>query len=101
MIERGPLSGLSVRHLQKPLTQQSGKWQGKERIMGGGSSLRRALYMPALVAIRFNDDLHAVYSHLLQAGKAKQVASTAIMRRIIVLANTLLGDERDWQPKRP
>ena len=26
---------------------------------------------------------------------------TAVMRRIVVLANTLLREERDWQPKRP
>lgn len=84
-----------------PMTQQSGKWQGKERIIGGRASLRRAIYMPALVAIRFNDDLKAVYLHLLKAGKAKKVAITAVMRRIIVLANTLLREERDWQPIRP
>ena len=34
----------------------------------------------------------------LKAGKAKKVATTAVMRRIIVLANTLL---RDWLPERP
>lgn len=84
-----------------PMTQQSGKWQGKDRIIGGRSTLRRAIYMPALVAIRFNEDLKAVYLHLLKAGKAKKVAITAVMRRIVVLANTLLREERDWQPKRP
>ncbi|WP_408833707.1 hypothetical protein [Acidocella sp.] len=34
----------------------------------------------------------------LKAGKAKKVAITAVVRRIIVLANTLL---RDWLPERP
>lgn len=103
MPELGRLDGKKIAALAglAPMTQQSGKWQGKERIIGGRALLRRALYMPALVAIRFNDDLHAVYSHLLQAGKAKKVAITAVMRRIIVLANTLLREERDWQPKRP
>jgi len=84
-----------------PMTQQSGKWQGKERILGGRSSLRRAIYMPALVAIRFNSDLKAAYQHLLKAGKAKKVAITAVMRRMVVLANTLLREGRDWQPERP
>lgn len=84
-----------------PMTQQSGKWQGKERITGGRSSLRRAIYMPALVAIRFNHDLHHKYQQMLKAGKAKKVAITAIMRRIIVLANTLLRENRDWLPVRP
>lgn len=84
-----------------PMTQQSGKWQGKERIIGGRASLRRAIYMPALVAIRFNKDFKTVYDHLLKAGKAKKVAITAVMRRIVILANTLLREERDWQPERP
>ena len=84
-----------------PMTQQSGKWQGKERITGGRASLRRAIYMPALVAIRFNHDLRAKYQQLVSAGKAKKVAITAIMRRIVILANTLLREGRDWQPKRP
>ena len=84
-----------------PMTQQSGKWQGKERIAGGRASLRRAIYMPARVAIRFNRDLHDKYQQMVKAGKAKKVAITAIMRRIIVLANTLLREGRDWQPQRP
>ncbi|WP_342755614.1 MULTISPECIES: transposase, partial [unclassified Acetobacter] len=84
-----------------PMTQQSGKWQGKERIIGGRASLRRAIYMPALVAIRFNHDLRDKYQQLVNAGKAKKVAITAVMRRIIILANTLLREGRDWQPKRP
>lgn len=84
-----------------PMTQQSGKWQGKERITGGRSSMRRAIYMPALVAIRFNRDLHDKYQQLLKAGKAKKVAITAVMRRMVVLANTLLREGRDWLPEPP
>lgn len=84
-----------------PMTQQSGKWQGKERITGGRSSLRRAIYMPALVAIRFNSDLHQKYQEMLKKGKAKKVAITAVMRRIIIMANTLLREGRDWLPKCP
>jgi transposase len=57
--------------------------------------------MPALVAIRFNRDLKVTYQHLLKSGKAKKVAITAVMRRMIVLANTLLREGRDWQLERP
>lgn len=84
-----------------PMTQKSGKWQGKERIIGGRASLRRLIYMPALVAIRFNHDFRDKYQQLATAGKAKKVAITAVMRRIKVLANTLLREGRDWQPQRP
>ena len=103
MPELGQLEGKKIAALAglAPMTQKSGQWQGKERIIGGRASLRRALYMPALVAIRFNDDLRRQYQKLVDAGKAKKVAITAIMRRIIVLANTLLREGRDWQPNRP
>lgn len=59
MPELGHLDGKKIAALAglAPMTQQSGKWQGKERINGGRSPLRRAIYMPALVAIRFNHDL--------------------------------------------
>jgi transposase len=40
-----------------PITRESGQWKGKSRITGGRASIRRALFMPALAAIRFNPDL--------------------------------------------
>ena len=63
------------------------------------AQLRQALYMPALVAARFNTDMKAAYSRLTQAGKPKKVAITAVMRKLIVLANALLRDNRMWQEK--
>jgi transposase len=88
------LSGLA------PLTRQSGSWRGKSVIQGGRAPLRRALYMPALVAIRFNPPLKAKYLALRQAGKPAKVAIVAIMRKLIVLANALLRDNRMWTPER-
>lgn len=52
--------------------------------------VRRAFYMPAVVATRFNPDLKAKYDQLIKAGKPPKVAITAIMRKLLVLANTLL-----------
>ena len=52
--------------------------------------------MPALVAIRFNADLKAKYDQLVAAGKEKKVAITAVMRKLLVLANALLRDQRMW-----
>lgn len=42
-----------------PITGQSGQWQAKVFILGGRKPLRDTLYMPALVAMRFNLDLKA------------------------------------------
>ena len=79
-----------------PISRQSGNWQGKSSIRGGRSHLRQALYMPALVAVRFNPDLKRSYDALIAAGKPAKVAITAVMRKIIVLANALLRDDRCW-----
>ncbi|MGH7086035.1 MAG: IS110 family transposase, partial [Acetobacteraceae bacterium] len=52
-----------------PVTRQSGQWKGKSFIRGGRANVRHALYMPALVAMRFNPDLNAKYRQLVAAGK--------------------------------
>lgn len=84
-----------------PVTRQSGSWQGRAFIRGGRAHLRQALYMPALVAARFNPDLEAVFTRLTAAGKPAKVAITALMRKLLVLANALLRDGREWSAERP
>lgn len=81
-----------------PMTRQSGQWRGKAFIQGGRKFLRDALYMPALVAIRFNPDMKQKYDAMRQAGKPAKVAITAIMRKLIELANTLIKQDRKWSP---
>ena len=101
MPELGALDGKKAASLVglAPMTRQSGKWVGKAKIRGGRANLRRALYMPALVACRFNPDLKAKHSQLREAGKPPKVAITAVMRKLIVLANALLRDNREWAHK--
>ena len=103
MPELGTLEGKQVASLAglAPMSRQSGKWQGKERIQGGRTFLRRAIYMPALVATRYNPDLKAKYDQLVRAGKPGKVAITAIMRKLIVMANALLRDGRKWSEIMP
>ena len=52
--------------------------------------------MPALVAARFNPDLQARFAAMTAAGKPAKVAITALMRRLVLLANALLRDGRTW-----
>lgn len=87
------LSGLA------PISRQSGRWTGRAFIAGGRAIVRHALYMPALVACRFNPDLKTKYEDLTKAGKPPKVAITAVMRKLIVLANALLRKNRKWEPK--
>lgn len=101
MPELGTLSSKQAASLAglAPISRQSGKWKGNERIRGGRSELRRAIYMPALVAMRFNGELKAKAEALAAHGKPAKVVITAIMRKIIVLANALLGEGRKWRPQ--
>lgn len=82
-----------------PIARQSGRWTGRSFIRGGRAGVRQALYMPALVAMRCNPDMKAKYSQLINIGKPAKVALTAIMRKLIVLANALLKANRTWAPK--
>lgn len=79
-----------------PRTRQSGQWTGRAFVWGGRKAIRDALYMPALVATRHNPDLKAKYQQLTGAGKPKKLAITAVMRKLLVLANALIRDNREW-----
>jgi transposase len=82
-----------------PVARDSGQHSGKRFIRAGRAHLRQALYMPALVAIRFNADMKAKYQALIAVGKPPKVAITAIMRKLTILANVLLRQHRNWTPK--
>jgi transposase len=82
-----------------PIARDSGQRSGKRCIRGGRAPLRQALYMPALVAVRFDAAMKAKYEALLAAGKPPKVALIAIMRKLLILANALLRDGRTWSPK--
>lgn len=98
MPELGKLSGKQAASLAglAPMSRQSGKWQGREHIGGGRAEMRRSLYLPAVVATRFNPDMKAKYEQLVASGKCKKLAITAIMRKLLVVANSLLRDRRKW-----
>ena len=100
MPELGTLKPKAVASLAglAPFSRESGKWKGKGFIGGGRKFLRDALYMPALVACSFNPDMKAKYQQLKQNGKPPKVAITAIMRKLIILANALVRDNRKWSP---
>ena len=99
--EVGTMTGKQIASLSglAPMTRQSGKWTGKAFMQSGRKHLRDALYMPALVAARFNPDLKSKYRSTIAAGKPPKVALTALMRQRIERANTLIQNNRNWTPK--
>jgi transposase len=52
--------------------------------------------MPALIATRHNPDMLDKYKAMIKQGKPQKVALTAIMRKLIELANTLVKADREW-----
>ena len=82
-----------------PIARDSRKWRGKRCIGGGRAEPRHALCTPAPVATRFNSDLKAAYQVLPAAGKPAKVALTAVMRKLLILANALLRKNAAWMPK--
>ena len=52
-------------------------------------------------AIRYNPDLRAKYRQLVAEGKPRKVAVVAVMRKLLLLANALLEQDRCWLPERP
>ena len=61
--------------------------------------MRRILYLAALSATRFNADMKAFYNRLRNNGKPPKLALVAVARKLVVLANTLIGQDRTWQPR--
>lgn len=84
-----------------PVACDSGDKTGQRHIQGGRAHLRTPLYMAALAATRCNPDLAAFYKRLREKGKEPKVALTAVMRKLAVLANTLIREDRLWQPTPP
>jgi len=83
-----------------PWADDSGGRTGDRKISGGRAKVRRALYMAAVVAARHNHVLKPFYQRLLKNGKEKKKALTAVMRKLLRLANRLLRDESfQLQPK--
>lgn len=82
-----------------PFDDDSGDRRGLRRIKGGRAPLRQALYMAAVSAARCNPDLKAFYERLRAAGKPAKLALTAVMRKLVILANTLVRQDRHWTLK--
>lgn len=79
-----------------PFADDSGEATGQRHIRGGRAGPRRALYWAALSAARHNPDLSAFYQRLRERGKKPKLALTAVMRKLAILANTLLKENRLW-----
>lgn len=103
MPELGSLNEKQVAMLAglAPVARDSGLRNAPRHIHGGRAAARTGIYMAALSAARFNPDLKTFHDRLLADGKLPMVAITAVMRKLIVLANVLIKEDRLWSPARP
>lgn len=81
-----------------PFNCDSGTLRGKRMVWGGRATVRAALYMATMAAIRCNQAIKAFYLRLCQAGKPKKVALTACMRKLLTILNAMLKHNTLWQP---
>lgn len=76
-----------------PHPRQSGAADRYRRTRGGRPEIKRALFMAALAAARHNPSLAAFYQRLINNGKKPLVALTAVMRKLIIIANARLREQ--------
>ncbi|MEK7762356.1 MAG: IS110 family transposase [Nitrospirota bacterium] len=80
-----------------PLNRDSGTLRGRRTVWGGRAQIRAVLYMGAIVAARFNPVIRAFYQRLQRVGKAKKVALTACMRKLLTILNARLKHRTPWR----
>ncbi len=101
--ELGTLTAKQIARLTglAPLADDSGQRHGVRVIAGGRGSVRRILYLAAVTAARVNPDLKTFYERLRTNGKEAKVALVAVARKLAIIANTLIVQDRLWQPHAP
>ena len=82
-----------------PFANDSGQSRGARHNCGGRRRPRDVLFMAATSAARFNRDLRIVFERLTAAGRAYKAIIVALIRELIVLANTLLREQCCWLPE--
>lgn len=101
----GPMPCLSVKQavaiagLAPGVCQSGSSVRGRGAVSSLGSRrLKKALYFPALAAIRYNPVIAAMAVRLTTRGKCKMVIVVAAMRRLVHLAFGVLKSNRPFDP---
>lgn len=80
-----------------PINRDSGKYRGQRVIEGGRKNVRTALYMATFSAMKHNPVIAACYGRLRAAGKPFKVAMVACMRKLLVILNAMLRENKSWR----
>lgn len=80
-----------------PLNRDSGTTRGVRTIWGGRATVRTALYMATITAVRCNPVLRTFYERLRAAGKRAKVARVATVRKLLTIVNAMVKHQTAWQ----
>jgi transposase len=80
-----------------PINRDSGKRRGQRHVAGGRASVRSALYMGALTAVRINPPLKRFADRLRAAGKRPNVVLIAVAHKLLTILNALIRERAKWQ----
>jgi len=81
-----------------PKHWESGTLKGRATMSKNGSGRMRALlYMGAIVAIKYNPDVKALYERLVNAGKPKMKALCAAMKKLVQICFGVLKHQSEYR----
>ena len=79
-----------------PCNRDRGTLRGTRTTWGGRAHVRATLDMSALVAVRYHPVLKAFSQRLGTAGKAKKVALTACLRKLLTILHAMVKHQKPW-----
>jgi transposase len=80
-----------------PFNRDSGNKRGQRTVFGGRSSVRKVLYMAALVAIKRNPTIARFAQSLRAIGKPPKLVIVACMRKLLVILNSMIKNNSPWK----
>ena len=79
-----------------PTNRDSGTMRGKRTTGGGRVEVRKALFMPTIVAKQHNPTIKRFHERLVENGKPKMVAIIAAMRKLLTIINVMIKEQKIW-----
>jgi len=58
------------------------------------------LFMPTMIAVRYNEEMKLIYDGLVNRGKPKMLAQIAVMRKILLLAHSLYKNNEKYDDRK-
>ena len=80
-----------------PFCDDSVRHSGARRIKGGSAYVRKALYMAAIDAVKYNKTIKSFFDRLIAEGKKFKVALVAAMRKILTILNVMVRTKTRWK----